>query len=737
MAIDRPTFSEAWHQVAHLRPKLRSVVQCHRQDFRGQLWYVLRDPSNNQFFRVDPAGYHLIGLLDGRKTVADAWHATQDALGDRAPTQNETIQLLGQLHQSNLLQAELPMDAQQMFERRRKRQQREVSGYLMNLLFARIPLLDPDRFLDRWTPLLGWLFGPVGFALWLLIIGWGLFAAAGDAQQLWMRTQSVLAPDNLIYLYLCFAGVKALHEIGHGLACKYHGRAELVSGEVHTVGIMLLVLMPVPYVDASSAWGFRSKWRRAFVGLAGMYVELAVAAIAAVIWSRTAGGTLINGLAYNIIFIASVSTLLFNGNPLLRFDAYYVLSDLLEIPNLNQRSKEFLQYLGKRYLYGVRQPKNPAHSVVERFWLTVYGIASFVYRMIIAVGIFLFVAEQFMIVGVVLLAGAFAGWFLMPIGKFIRYLFTSGELSRTRPRAMAVTGGILGPAILAVGLIPVPDYGWAQGVVKARQAQAVHMGATGFIQTIEPTTARVKAQDGLLVRAQNQELGNQLQRLRAERRRLEARYREAKAQQLNTAQRIRRRIAAMDERISHLQQRLDRLSIQAPFDGTWVAPKADFQRGAYLKRGEPVGRLLSTGDLVVHVTADQYLGPRLRSVQDGVNAVQIRVDGRPRPTLTGRIERIMPAGQRALPSPALGQPAGGRFALQRPDENDAAQQGPQTSAPFFEVTLDPGDPIEQGPPGRALLPGQRVVVRFTLPSKPIWSQVYLAASQLLQSRLQL
>ena len=142
------------------------------------------------------------------------------------------------------------------------------------------------------------------------------------------------------------------------------------------MGIMLLVFMPMPYMDASSAWAFRSKWRRIAVSTSGMFVELAIAAVAAIVWSRTDPGARLNTFAYNVMFIASVSTLLFNANPLLRFDGYYILSDLLEIANLAPRSKQYLYYLTKRYAWGVRNPHNLANTAGAKLWRPVYGILS-------------------------------------------------------------------------------------------------------------------------------------------------------------------------------------------------------------------------------------------------------------------------------------------------------------------------------------------------------------------------
>ena len=151
----------------------------------------------------------------------------------------------------------------------------------------------------------------------------------------------VLAVENLLVMWLCFPVVKFLHELGHAYAVKNGG------GEVHEMGIMLLVFTPVPYVDASAASGFRSKWRRALVGAAGMLTEILIAAVFIVVWVAAEPGWL-RAIAFNVGLSAGVSTVIFNANPLLRFDGYYILSDLIEVPNLGARGNQYWRYLLER-----------------------------------------------------------------------------------------------------------------------------------------------------------------------------------------------------------------------------------------------------------------------------------------------------------------------------------------------------------------------------------------------------
>ena len=344
------TFSESWYRVASQRLALRPTVRARRQLFRGERWIVLEDPFTNQFFRVRPEVYEFLGRLRPDRTVEEVWKECFERFPVTALGQEAVIQILAQLYHSNLLQYPMAVDAADLFRRFEKTRQREIRSRLMNIMFARFPLLDPDRFLVRTLPWVGKLISPIGAFLWFIVVGWALKVAADHAPSLRDQAQSVIAPDNLFLLYTGLIIVKTLHEFGHAYFCRHFG------GEVHVMGVLLMIFTPVPYMDATSAWGFRERYKRVLVGAAGMIVELFVAALATFVWASTGVG-LIHNLAYNIMLVASVSTLLFNLNPLLRFDGYYILSDLIGIPNLTQRSMQQLRALAERHLFGLRKAK--------------------------------------------------------------------------------------------------------------------------------------------------------------------------------------------------------------------------------------------------------------------------------------------------------------------------------------------------------------------------------------------
>lgn len=719
--MERPTFHESWHRVANLRPRLRASVNVTRQHFRGQRWHVLEDPASGQFYRLSDAGYDIVGRLDGRTTVDDAWRASAENLGDDSLTQGETIGLLGQLSMSNLLRADVPGDTAAMFERQRERRGREARGYLASLLFLRIPLIDPDAFLNRWAPLLGWIFGPIGAAAWLVLLivgGWHLAGRAGD---LLNGANGVLAIGNLPYLYLTYAVIKALHEFGHALACKVFGMRNGRGGEVHTIGVMILIFLPIPYVDASSSWGFRSRVQRMVVAAAGIIVELACAAVAAVVWARTAEGTVAHAIAYNAIFLASVSTVLFNGNPLLRYDGYYIFADLIGVPNLAKRSQDYLTYLVKRYAWGVRRAMNPAHNSAERVILGVYGVAAGIYRVLVYIGIALFIAAQQFLLGAVLLLFGAVMWCIVPIGRLIHYLLRHHELDRTRGRALLTTAFAAAILLLPAAVVPVTDAARAEGIAEPVSFEVVHAKADGFIEWAAPTGAKIEegASQPLVVQ-RNSDLARRRAALDAEVERLRVTRALAFRDDPARAFQIDRQVAAAAEQEAWVNEQIASLRITSTVGGEWISPSIERMVGTYIRRGTQVGLVADRSVMQVRAV----LGQREAGVviAEGGEEAEVRAWSRPEHIVSARHLRVLPAGQRSLPSASLGIAGGGATPVKSGD-----REGVRTTEDVFEAWL--GLPADHG-----LLPGQRVVVRFTLKPKPLLRQAVRSIRQVLQEK---
>lgn len=699
----------------------------HRQHFRGEMYHVVHDPSNNQFFQLPQSAYEFVALLDGRHTVGEIWKICNDKLGDNAPTQGEAIRLLGQLYTSNLIHAELPPDAESLFTRFRRRKVRETQSFLANLLFLRIPVLDPDHFLNHWLGLFGRLFTWYGLAAWILLVGTGLFFLSGHFDQLLAAARGggrgedgVLAPSKLPLLYVCTFFLKVLHEFGHAFACKRLGRIEGGTGEVHEMGVMFMVLMPMAYVDASVSWSFRSKWRRIVVGAAGMMVELAVAAVAAIVWANTTSGMTINAVCYNVLFVAGVSTVLFNANPLLRYDGYYMLSDLLEIPNLAQRSRQYLQYLVKKYAWGIRLAQDPSHTQGERGWLVVYGIASTIYRVMVSVAILLFVSDQLFILGALLAIAAIITWVLLPLGKLVRYLFVNSELARNRGRALATTGITAALLLGGVGLVPTSDHYRVEGWVDASELAVIRAAGDGFVQEVLPTAQAAGPKGPVLVHTENLNLISDRDELLAELDGLRAQQRRAESNDVTEAQIIGRKIKTIEKELGQKLKELADLDIISPASGTWVCPDWQHYRNSYLHRGDPVGHVVSLDRLIVRAQADQQTAAMIFA--ESSPGAQVRVKGAPAVQVDATIRVIHPAGDENLTNPAMGFSAGGEILTDSQDRT-----GTKANERLFEIELVPDN-------SQPLHYGQRVVVRFEMAPKPLAAQAWQSLLGLIQKR---
>ena len=474
-------FSPYWYLVSDLKPKLRTQTQIHRHHYRGNLWYLLEDHCSARYHRFTEAAYFVIGRLNGERTIEDIWDSANTQLADDAPTQDEIIQLLGQLHSCDVLICEAPPESEELLRRHDHSLESKLKRKWLSPLLMRFALLDPDKLLKRILPFVQPLFSRWFAVMWICTVG----TALGLAITHWAELSSniierSLAPQNLILLWVCFPLVKTLHEFGHAVATKYFG------GEVHEMGISLLVLTPVPYVDASSASAFSSKKKRIFVGAAGMIVELFVAALAMFLWLGVQPG-LVQDFAYTVMFIAGVSTVLFNANPLLKFDGYYMLSDALETPNLAGRSYNYIGYLIKRYCFGIQNATSPLTAEGEKSIFVNYAVASLIYRVIILLVIILFVASKFFFLGVCLALWVIFGQIGLPITKAIRYIASSSQLRGYRIRACAISSSVVLLLLAIAFLLPLPYWTRVEGVVWLPEQSQVRSGVNGTITRIVAT----------------------------------------------------------------------------------------------------------------------------------------------------------------------------------------------------------------------------------------------------------
>ena len=703
-----------WDRVAGLRPRLAADARIHRHCYRGVPWYVVQDGASARHVRLDDGAWRVAGLMDGERTLDRIHEALTVELGESGPAREDIVRVLRDLHAAELIECEALIGAR-YFNARQRQQDRLRWRRLIGSPFSqRIPLFDPQAWLDRWLPAVQPVISRAGLIVWMAVVLAGLGAAIGhwDALAVGLSTD-VLHPHNLALMVAAYLILKALHELGHGLVTRAFG------GEVHEVGVMLLVFVPVPYVDASASTAFPEKGRRMAVGAAGIMVELLLAVLALALWLSVEPG-LVRDLAFDILLVGGVSTVLFNGNPLLRFDGYHVLCDAVEIPNLGVRSTRYLGYLVQRYLGGAGGADSPVSAPGERFWFLVYGVASPIYRVAILVAIVLFVAQEYPVVGVVLGAWALVSQLLVPAGRSLARLLNAPALAERRARTALVLGGPAAAVAIAAFTIPLPVWTYAEGIVWLPERAQVRAGADGFlVRQIAPSGARVESGDPIFVL--------DAAAIRSEVIILEHRLAEHQARRDAALFHDRARLevheqqtARVDAELANARERAAELLVRSPLPGTLLVPRERALDGRYVRKGEVIGYVTDERPLTTRVVVRQ---DEIDRVREDTRAVRVKLPGYLRHTLAGYIESAVPSATHLLPGVALGVRGGGRIAV---DAEDPEGLTPAQSVFIVDVTLPPESPRAPA--------GTRVFVRFEHSGAPLAAQAGRALRQLLLAR---
>ncbi|HEX2333186.1 MAG TPA: hypothetical protein VHI32_08440 [Burkholderiales bacterium] len=698
-------FSPFWYRVSDLHPRLRAGVRVQRQTYRGEAWYLLIDAASGRQQRINRAAYELIGRFDGRTSVNQAWTLLLEKLGDHAPTQDEVVRIVARLGESELVQLETKPDIEGLFRKRAERSRRRRPW--VNPLAVSLPLFDPSRLLGRLEPVSRWLLHPVAFVLWAVAV----LVAALAAGAHWSALQDHAAKYMTTAYYLtlawsCYPFIKGLHELAHALAVRRWG------GEVHEMGVTLLFFMPAPYVDASAANAFRDRWHRAAVSAAGIMVELGLAAVAVLIWLEVEPGVL-RDVAFVTLFLCCASTLLFNANPLLRFDGYHLLCDLLELPNLAIRSQAYWMHLALRLLGGAAAA--PVIARGERIWLVLYMPASCAYRLALALGLTLWLGAKSEWLG--WLAALLVVGFMVvrPAWIALRSLLAALPLGRPRRRAALVSSAAGAGAAALLLAIPLPSALVVQGVVWPPEQAQVRAETEGFIlellardgQLVEAGTPLVELSEPAL-RAEHETLRWRLQGLQAQQYRL---LLSDPAQMKNAIEELGRAQTELDR----IEERVGHLTVRSKTAGRLVLPRGEDLPGKFVPKGTTLGYILTSAPTAIRAVVPNETAPLIRASS---RSVEVFLSGRGSPTLA-HLERDAPAAAQELPSAALGERGGGRHVTDPVDK-----EGKRTLEPvfLFDVVLE-GEVLQSI--------GQRAWVRFDLGAEPLAVHWYRRLRQLL------
>jgi putative peptide zinc metalloprotease protein len=707
--------SPLWHLAEKLKPRLREDCAIERHVIRGTVWHVVRDRFSTKVHRLSPAAYGVLMRMDGTRTFDQIWRDVVARFGEDAPSQDQILHTASELYAANLLQSDAAVDESDLAERGRKERDHLSLANLKNPMLLRIPLIDPDRFLGATVHLVRPFCNALGFALWLGAVVWLAVQMIMHWQELTDDiADRVLAAQSLITLVLIYPVLKILHELGHAYAAK------LAGAEVHEMGIMMLTLLPAPYVDASASVIVPEKWKRALIAAAGMMVELFVAAIAMLVWLNAEPG-LLRSIAYDTVLIASVSTLVFNGNPLLRFDAYYIFCDLLELPNLGSRSQRYYNYLLQSYLFGSKDTTVPRSARGERIWFLLYAPASFVYRMVTIGSVVLLISTQYFVVGLLLAIWMALVSFVWPVMKGIKFVLLSPSLGKVRLRAVTVTVLFLVAVALLGAVVPLPNGTVTRGLVWIPQEARVVAHASGSLAEILVNPGAGVGAGDPLIRLDDPLIASKRKRAQARLAEIAARLVSAQARTPFEAELLQRQRELASDELREIERQHNDLVIRSPSAGIFVVPHVADLADNFVKRGQLVGYVMTERSPPIRTTVPES---EIEYVRDRTTAVSIRFDEAPWLSIqAARIERQFPQSTRQIPTPALSSMNGGPFA---PDPN--AKDKDTSLEAFFEIDIATPDEVALD------RWGQRVWVRFDHGASPALERIYRAGRQLFLGR---
>jgi putative peptide zinc metalloprotease protein len=437
--------------------RMRPDLAARRHRYHGRTFWVVKEPVGLNYFRFHDEEYAILCMLDGRSSLEEIKDEFERQFQPQKITYHDLLQFVGMLHRSGLVISEATGQGHQLRKRRDEKKWRELMGKLANVFALRFRGVDPERFLNWLYKYTWWYFTWTMLAVVMLTGLAALSLIFVNFEEFSRRLPAFhmfFGPKNWFYLGITMAVVKVLHEFGHGLSCKHFG------GECHELGAMLLVFTPALYCNVSDSWMLPNKWARAAIGAAGMYVELFLASIATFLWWYSSPG-LLNSICLSVMFICSVSTVVFNGNPLLRFDGYYILMDILEIPNLRQKATEITRRFFVWLCLGIEQPENPFLPHQYQWAFGAYTIAAVIYRWLVVFSILFFLNRVFepyglKIIGQLIGLSGFVGLVVQPVWELAKFFYTPGRMNKMKRERVAATVAVLVAAVAVVFFLPLP-----------------------------------------------------------------------------------------------------------------------------------------------------------------------------------------------------------------------------------------------------------------------------------------
>ncbi len=576
-----------------LQLRRRPDLESRRHRYDGRAYWVVKEPVGLNYFRFHEEEFAILNKLDGQTSLHQIRESFQAEFAPQRISLQDLQQFVGMLHRSGLVISHAGGQGRQLRRRGDQKRKKELLGKFVNIFAIRFRGIDPERILNRLLPLFGWLFTTWCLMLVTLIGLTAITLVLVNYQEFKGKLptfQQFFAANNWIWLGATMAAVKICHEFGHGLSCKKFG------GECHEMGFMMLVFTPCMYCNVSDSWMLPNKWQRVFIGAAGMYVELLLASIATFLWWFSEDG-MFRFLCLSVMFICSVSTVVFNGNPLLRFDGYYITMDILEIPNLRQKSSEILKRWFQKNCLGLELQDNPFLPTRNSALFGIYTIASFLYRWVVAFGIIMFLNQVLKPYGLQSLGRAFAvagvaGMIVPAFSAVYKFLKTPGRAAKIKRGNLLSSLGIAIAILSFFCFFPLPFHVYCPTEVQPHEAVEVHTLVAGKLQGWSTKPGQSISKKQPICQLENGDLAIKIQEARSD-----IRSTESLIEQLtyysNQDPRLVRDLYTSNSDLKKKQdvlktlvEKQDNLLVQSPIDGFVVQPPSKEESKAAKSQGQ-------------------------------------------------------------------------------------------------------------------------------------------------------
>ncbi|MFQ5503951.1 MAG: hypothetical protein ACE5F1_04035 [Planctomycetota bacterium] len=626
--------SQFEEKLGNLRIGLRSDLEFTRVVNYGRSAYVVHDPLSfsNHMFTLDE--YLILSSIVDRRSLKESF----ECLVSRGIMEEDERDLFYRfillLHSKNLLVLPI-IDADKLYERYRRKLRAKRAAWTTAVMYLRVPIWDPDHFLDKTIRFVRHVFSKLGILVWTLLLGCVVWKLWGRFGQLFSSARILLEFSNIPILYIGLVGLKAMHELGHAYTCKKLG------GNVPEIGLAFILATPCAYVDASSSWKFSNKWHRIAVSMGGMYVESMVAFVFALVWAGSSPG-LMQDIAVNIVVLASVTTLLFNLSPLMKFDGYYVLADLVNVPNLRERGSKSLARWAKAIFLGLPSPET-IRTKKEQVFCASFGVAAFLYKILLAFSMTMMVIMRWPAIGA--LMGSFFAFLLIlaPLFRLGRYLWSHDDTKPVRLRARALGLGCAVGVPLLVSCLPVSLNVVAVGVLEPESPRVVRASTNGFVDEVPVSRGQEVEADEVVVVLEDP--GTSLARIEAQEAWIEQRIRLESMRGLKPAEvaKLEPRVAYLEKQAKEADARFAALVLTTDRPGVVATEDPKSLIGSYVRKGDPVLELHS-GLKLVRIVLTDYEFQRAR--MEVGSSVELRWAVDPFVTVPAIVREIRPSASR-------------------------------------------------------------------------------------------